>query len=205
MTVPRDITFDADGLVPAVVQDAATGRVLMVAYMNAASLAATESSGYVTFWSRSRQELWEKGATSGNRLALVSMASDCDGDALLVQATPSGPTCHTGSISCFGDERLQGFASLEDLWTVIADRADERPEGSYTTSLLEQGPEGPGRKIVEEATEVLLAAKDHAKGEADDQRVAEEAADLVYHLLVGLAERGIEPDVMLAELRKRAG
>ena len=199
-----DVAFDDAGLVPAVVQDATTGRVLMVAYMNAGALATTQQTGLVTFWSRSRQELWQKGETSGNTLALASIAVDCDSDALLVQASPSGPTCHTGTVSCFGDEQLEGFAALEDLWTVIASRADERPDGSYTTSLLAQGPEGPGRKIVEEATEVLLAMKDHERGVAHDQRVAEEAADLVYHLLVGLAERGIAPSLVVEELAARA-
>lgn len=199
-----DVRFDANGLVPAVVQDATTGQVLMVAYMNAEALKATRDTGLVTFWSRSRQELWQKGATSGNTLTLVSIAIDCDGDAVLVQATPAGPACHTGSVSCFSDTDRQGFASLEDLWDVIASRAEVRPAGSYTAALLEDGPEGPGRKIVEEATEILLAMKDHEQGSADDQRVAEEAADLVYHLLVGLAERNVPPNLVVEELRRRA-
>jgi phosphoribosyl-ATP pyrophosphohydrolase/phosphoribosyl-AMP cyclohydrolase len=204
MISATDITFDDAGLVPAIVQDGTTRRVLMVAYMNAEALTATQESGLVTFWSRSRGEIWQKGETSGNTLRLESIAVDCDSDALLIQASPSGPTCHTGTVSCFGDERLEGFAALEDLWAVIGSRAEERPDGSYTTSLLDQGPEGPGRKIIEEATEVLLAMKDHERGAADDQRVAEEAADLVYHLLVGLAERGIAPSLVIEELAARA-
>lgn len=197
--------YDDRGLVTAVVQDDRTGAVLMVAFMNAEALEATRRTGRVTFWSRSRQELWEKGSTSGDTLQLVDISQDCDGDALLVRATPSGPACHTGSISCFGDDPLQGFASLEGLWDVIASRAAERPEGSYTARLVAAGPEGPGRKIVEEATEVLLAVKDHATGNADDARVAEEAADLVYHLLVALAERGVAPATVMTELDRRSG
>ena len=199
------VSFNASGLVPAVVQDAMTARVLMVAYMNAAALEATQATRLVTFWSRSRGELWHKGATSGNKLTVQSMTLDCDADTILVQATPSGPVCHTGTTSCFGDEPLQGFASVETLWATIASRAEERPEGSYTAALLAQGPEGPGRKIVEEATEVLLAMKDHAAGTVSDERVAEEAADLLYHLLVGLAERGVSPRAVIAELAARAG
>lgn len=191
-------------LVPAVVQDAKTGRVLMLAWMNEAAHAATLGSGRVTFWSRSRGELWEKGATSGNTLLLDSMAWDCDDDTVLVRARPTGPVCHTGTTTCFDDGPLgPGLGRLDDLWAVIADRAAQRPEGSYTTSLLEQGPEGPGRKITEEAVEVLLAAKDHAAGDADDRRVAEEAADLVYHLLVALAERSIDPALVMEILAER--
>jgi phosphoribosyl-ATP pyrophosphohydrolase/phosphoribosyl-AMP cyclohydrolase len=202
-----EIRFDERGLIAAVVQNAATGRVLMLGWMNREALDRTESTGFVHFWSRSRQELWKKGETSGNTLALVSMAIDCDGDAVLVQAEPAGPTCHTGHVSCFdrADEiDLQGFAGLEALWTVIAGRAVERPEGSYTTSLIDGGVDTVARKVTEEATEVLLAAKDHAAGTVDDVRLAEEAADLVYHLLVLLAERGVTPAAVTRELRNRA-
>jgi phosphoribosyl-ATP pyrophosphohydrolase/phosphoribosyl-AMP cyclohydrolase len=198
------ITYDDAGLVPGIVQDATTGRVLMLGYLTAETLARTMDTGRVTFWSRSRGEVWEKGATSGNTLELVDLAVDCDGDAVLVRARPSGPTCHTGAASCFGDDQLQGFAGLEALWSVVASRAAERPDGSYTTSLLDGGVEAAGRKVTEEATEVLLAAKDHAAGGPAD-RVAEEAADVLYHLLVLLAERGIPPSAMLDILRRRAG
>jgi phosphoribosyl-ATP pyrophosphohydrolase/phosphoribosyl-AMP cyclohydrolase len=201
-----EVRFDERGLVPAIVQDAKTGRVLMLGWMNAEALQLTESTRYVHFWSRSRQELWQKGETSGNTLTFVSMAVDCDGDAVLVQAEPAGPTCHTGAVSCFDDglaDPPQGFVGLESLWQVIASRAAKRPEGSYTTSLLEGGVDEAGRKVTEEATEVLLAAKDHAAGSADDTRVAEEAADLVYHLLVLLAERGVSPTTVMAELTAR--
>lgn len=191
-------------LVPAVVQDADTGRVLMLAWMNQEAYRLTLETERVTFWSRSRSELWEKGATSGNRLDLVSMAWDCDDDTLLVTARPSGPVCHTGSVTCFDDDPLgPGFGRLDELWAVIADRAANRPEGSYTTSLLEAGPEGAGRKVTEEAVEVLLAAKDHANGDADDLRVAEEVADLLYHTLVTLAERDIDPSLVLEVLAAR--
>ena len=201
-----DVQFDAAGLVAGIVQDAETKRVLMLGWLNAESLRLTRESGQVTFWSRSRGELWRKGETSGNTLELVDLAVDCDGDALLISARPAGPTCHTGTVSCFGEvDELpdRSFAELDHLWRVISQRAEDRPEGSYTARLLAKGVEGPGRKVTEEATEVLLAAKDHSARLADDQRVAEEAADLVYHLLVLLAERGIEPELVLEELAAR--
>lgn len=194
----------ASELVPTVVQDADSGRVLMLAWMNRAAHDRTLESGFVTFWSRSRAQLWEKGETSGNRLALQSLAWDCDDDTILVTARPAGPVCHTGTVTCFDDEPLgAGFARLEALWGVIADRAVQRPAGSYTTSLLTAGPEPAGRKVTEEAVEVLLAAKDHAAGAVDDRRVAEEAADLIYHTLVLLTERGIDPGLVFDVLDER--
>lgn len=198
------MNYDAEGLVPAVVQDPRTGRVLMLAYMNEESIAATRDTGFVHFWSRSRQELWKKGETSGNTLAFQTLVPDCDGDSLLVSATPAGPACHTGTDTCFDDGELgEGFARLESLWATVLDRVRERPEGSYTASLTGSGPEPAGRKVVEEATEVLLAAKDHAAGTADANRVAEEAADLIYHLLVLLAERGVRPSAVMHVLAER--
>lgn len=200
-----DLRFDGAGLVPGIVQDAGTGRVLMLGWLNEESLRLTRETGYVTFWSRSRRELWRKGETSGHTLELVDLAVDCDGDAVLITARPAGPTCHTGAVSCFedGGTTARSFGELDHLWRVISQRAADRPDGSYTTSLLDAGVEGPGRKVTEEATEVLLAAKDHAAGAAGDQRVAEEAADLVYHLMVLLAERGIAPALVLQELEAR--
>lgn len=193
-------------LVPAIVQDPDSGRVLMLAWMNADAYRLTHESGLVTFWSRSRTQLWQKGESSGNQLKFVSSHWDCDADTLLVMARPTGPVCHTGSVTCFDDEPLgAGFVRLDGLWEVIADRALHRPAGSYTTSLLDKGPEGPGRKVTEEAVEVLLAAKDHAGGHADDRRVAEEVADLLYHTLVVLAERGINPAAVLEVLEERRG
>lgn len=193
-------------LVPAVVQDPDSGRVLMLAWMNAEAYDRTLRSGQVTFWSRSRQELWTKGDTSGNRLLFESADWDCDTDTVLIRARPTGPVCHTGSTTCFDPHPLgPGLGRLDDLWAVIADRASNRPEGSYTTSLLAQGPEGPGRKVTEEAVEVLLAAKDHAEGAADDRRVAEEVADLMYHALVLLAERDVDPALVMEVLAERRG
>src|SRR5690606_36597716 len=172
-----------------------TRQVVMLGWMDAAALRRTLERGRVTFWSRSRSELWEKGETSGNTLELVGASVDCDADAILVLARPAGPTCHSGSLSCFDsgirgwEEREPGFARLERLQQVIEARDAERPPCSYTTRLLADGPDLPARKVAEEATEVLMAAKDHAVGAADARRVAEEAADLVYHLLVLLRER----------------
>lgn len=191
-------------LVPAIVQDPDSERVLMLAWMNDEAYDRTLRSGQVTFWSRSRQELWTKGETSGNRLLFESADWDCDADTLLIRARPSGPVCHTGSTTCFDSHPLgPGLGRLDDLWAVISDRAANRPEGSYTTALLNQGPEGAGRKVTEEAVEVLLAAKDHAEGTADDRRVAEEVADLMYHALVLLAERDIDPALVMEVLAER--
>jgi phosphoribosyl-ATP pyrophosphohydrolase/phosphoribosyl-AMP cyclohydrolase len=200
----NDIKYDENGLVVGVVQDARTHRVLMVGYLNSESLRLTRETGRVHFWSRSRGELWEKGATSGNFLYLVDIERDCDGDALLISATPDGPTCHTGSTSCFNEApQGEGFALLESLWATITDRIDNPTSESYTARLAEAGPDLTGRKLVEEATETLIAAKNHADG-ASRERVVEEAADVVYHLLALLAERGIPAGDVLSELRKRA-
>jgi len=198
--------FDERGLVPGIVQDARTGRVLMLAYLNQEALDTTARTGEAHFWSRSRNELWHKGATSGNTMRARSIRSDCDGDALLIEVEPAGPACHRGTETCFteaGEQGAQGFAALEDLWATIAARASDRPEGSYTARLLDGGIDATARKVVEEATEVVLAAKDHAAALADDRRVAEEAADLIYHLLVLLAERGIAPAEALRVLEAR--
>lgn len=209
---PGTVRFGPDGLVPAVVQDAGDGRVLMVAYMDREALDATLASGEVHFHSRSRGRLWRKGEESGNVLRLAGIAADCDADALLVTAVPAGPTCHRGTRSCFDAEgapaeaTAQGFAWLETLWSTIASRAAERPKGSYTASLLAGGVDAVGRKVTEEATELLLAAKDDAA--ASDRsgtrpRVADETADLLYHALVLLAERGISASEVVAVLRER--
>ena len=198
------VKYGESGLVPAVVQDDVSGTVLMLGYMTAESLQRTLDDSLVTFWSRSRQELWQKGATSGNLLHLVDVAADCDGDALLVTAHPQGPTCHTGESSCFGAKTdRQGFSQLEKLWAVIADRVAARPDGSYTAELVSQGVNATTRKLTEEATEVLLAAKDHVAG-LDQGELAEEAADLIYHLLVVLAERGTQPAAVLDVLERRS-
>jgi phosphoribosyl-ATP pyrophosphohydrolase/phosphoribosyl-AMP cyclohydrolase len=205
-----DVRFGSDGLVPAVVQDAVDGRVLMVAWMDAEAIAATEATGEVHFHSRSRDALWRKGETSGNVLRVVDMALDCDSDAVLITADPAGPTCHRETRSCFdadgapASRETQGFAWLETLWSTIASRAAERPAGSYTTSLLEGGVDATARKVAEEATEVVMAAKDHAAGSGAADHLAEETADLLYHALVLLAERGLEPAAVVDALRARS-
>lgn len=199
------ITWNADGLVPVVAQDGRTGEVLMMAWMNEAALAATVATGVVHFWSRSRGELWEKGATSGNRLSVLSIAADCDGDTLLVQVDPAGPACHTGTTTCFGDAPTarQGFQELEHLWATIVERRETASYASYTSRLIGGGAETTGRKLIEEASETVEAALAHAHGAVDNGRVAEEAADVLYHLLVVLAERNIDPATALAELARR--
>ncbi|HEY4944973.1 MAG TPA: bifunctional phosphoribosyl-AMP cyclohydrolase/phosphoribosyl-ATP diphosphatase HisIE [Candidatus Limnocylindrales bacterium] len=223
------VRWGVDGLVPVVVQDASDGRMLMLAYANAESLAATLATGEVHFFSRSRGRLWRKGATSGNILRLRGLAADCDGDALLATVEPAGPACHRGTRSCFDADGApaeatpapsapasapagQGFDWLETLWATIAERAVSRPAGSYTASLLSAGVDAPARKVAEEATEVLMAAKDDAVAEAAGRdrtalraALAGEAADLLYHALVLLAERGLPPSAVIAALRARHG
>jgi phosphoribosyl-ATP pyrophosphohydrolase/phosphoribosyl-AMP cyclohydrolase len=182
------IEFDQSGLVPCVVQDWVTGEVLMHAYMNAESLRLTRETGEVHFFSRSRQELWHKGETSGNTLAVKAIRYDCDGDALLALVEPAGPACHTGERSCFHRGQLDPAApyeALPRLERTIASRAAERPEGSYTAKLLSNRALN-GDKVAEEAEEVARAA-----GEESDERVAEEAADVIYHLAVLLRGRGL--------------
>ena len=206
-----DVRFGPDGLVPAVVQDATDGRVLMLAWMDAEALAATVDTGEVHFHSRSRDRLWRKGETTGNVLPLVDLSIDCDADAVLVTADPVGPTCHRGTRSCFdangepGERATQGFAWLETLWSTIASRAAERPSGSYTTSLLDGGVDAAGRKVTEEATELLLAAKNDATASTTETRdaMAGEAADLLYHALVLLAERDLPPSAVIEALQAR--
>jgi phosphoribosyl-ATP pyrophosphohydrolase/phosphoribosyl-AMP cyclohydrolase len=182
------IEFDQRGLVPCVVQDWLTGEVLMHAYMNAESLRLTRETGEVHFFSRSRQQLWHKGETSGNTLAVKAIRYDCDGDALLALVEPAGPACHTGERTCFHRGELDPAAPYEALPTLertIASRAAERPEGSYTAKLLSDRAMN-GDKISEEAEEVARAA-----GQESDERVAEEAADVIYHLAVLLRGRGL--------------
>ena len=173
----------------AIVQDADDGRVLMLAWMNDEAEARTRETGEAWFWSRSRGRLWHKGETSGNTLAVVELRDDCDGDALLVRVRPAGPACHTGSRSCFAP----------DLWRTIADRAARRPAGSYTAELLDAGTGACARKVGEEAVELAVAALDES-----DERVVEEAADLVYHLYVLLASRGLDVADVEAALSRRS-
>jgi phosphoribosyl-ATP pyrophosphohydrolase/phosphoribosyl-AMP cyclohydrolase len=249
--LPQELAWGPSGLVPAVVQDAADGRVLMVAYVDAEALAATLATGQVHFHSRSRDSLWRKGETSGNILRLVDLAVDCDGDALLLQVDPAGPACHRNARSCFdpaGSESAatsnaavtaanaasasptpaanartaangasptpgaptsaQGFEWLETLWTTIDQRVGADPAASYTARLLAAGVDGPARKIAEEATEVLMAAKDDATAAlerrgATREALAGEVADLLYHTLVLLRERDLPPAAVIAKLRER--
>jgi phosphoribosyl-ATP pyrophosphohydrolase/phosphoribosyl-AMP cyclohydrolase len=173
----------------AIVQDAESGRVLMLAWMDDEALRRTRESGEAWFWSRSRREYWHKGATSGNTMAVEELRDDCDGDAILLRVHPSGPACHTGSLSCFAPA----------LWRTIASRAQERPEGSYTTTLLDEGVGAVAQKVGEEAVELVRAALSQ-----EDERVVEEAADLVYHLYVLLAARGLDVAALDDELERRA-
>lgn len=206
-----EVRFGPDGLVPAVVQDATDGRALMLGWMDAKAVAATIETGEVHFHSRSRDRLWRKGETSGNVLRLVDLAVDCDGDAVLVAADPAGPTCHRGTRSCFDPAdaspvgSTQGFGWLETLWSTITSRAADRPAGSYTASLLDGGVDAAGRKVTEEATELLLAGKDDATAStaATREALASEAADLMYHTLVLLAERRVQPARVIDMLRDR--
>ncbi len=172
-----------------IVQDADSGRVLMLAWMDDEAEQRTRETGEAWFWSRSRDRLWRKGETSGNTLAVEELRDDCDGDALLLRVRPAGPVCHTGSLSCFAP----------GLWRTIATRAAERPPGSYTTDLLDAGIGACARKVGEEGVEVSIAALDET-----DERVVEEAADLVYHLYVLLAARGIDIAQVEDELAARS-
>jgi len=176
-------------LIPAIVQDADDGRVLMLAWMDDESLRRTRETGEAWFWSRSRRELWHKGETSGNTLAVEEIRDDCDGDAILLRVRPAGPACHTGSRSCFAPW----------LWRRVAERARERPEGSYVARLLDEGPAAAARKVGEEGVEAALAGATES-----DRRLVEELADLWFHSYVLLAARGLDPDDVEAELRRRA-
>jgi len=183
-----EIEFDQRGLVPCVVQDWRTGEVLMLAYMNAEALARTRQTGEMHFFSRSRGELWHKGASSGNTQLVKAIRYDCDGDALLALVEPAGPACHTGERTCFHRGALQPAAPHEVLPTLertIAERDSARPAGSYTAALLAD-PDRTGAKVREEAEEVARAAR-----EESDERVAEEAADVLYHVAVLLRGRGL--------------
>jgi len=191
-----------DGLIPAIVQDAFDGRVLMQAWMNRDALARTLECGRATFWSRSRGSLWTKGETSGNFLALVDILPDCDRDCLLLRVRPAGPACHRGTETCFDDKTSARpeLAFLAHLERVIAQRDQERPEGSYTTRLLEAGVKRIAQKVGEEAVETVLAA---AAG--DQQELLQESADLLYHLMVLLRSRGQDLSGLLEVMQERHG
>jgi phosphoribosyl-AMP cyclohydrolase / phosphoribosyl-ATP pyrophosphohydrolase len=241
-TLIHNLKFDAQGLIPAVVQDAATGEVLMLAYMNAESLARTLQTGETWFWSRSRGELWHKGATSGHTQRVVDVRLDCDGDTLLVRVEPRGPACHTGERTCFfrsaGEESQEDGAAqagawngsrvaesakatvvqvenkvslvgvpamelgilLQDLFALIQERREQRPPNSYTTYLFNSGLDKILKKVGEEAAETIIAAKNEGTKE-----LSAEITDLLYHLLVLMAEREVSLRDILTELGKRAG
>lgn len=190
-----------DGLIPAIVQDARRGSVLMLGYMNREALAATLDQRRVTFFSRSRNRLWTKGETSGNALHVVRVIPDCDNDTLLVLANPEGPTCHTGARTCFGDETdgdAAQFSFLAQLESVIAQRISERPEGSYTARLWAEGPTRIAQKVGEEGVEVALAAVTQS-----DARLVSESADLLFHLALLLKSRGLSLATVVGELAQR--
>lgn len=189
-----------DGLLPAVVQDASTGKVLMLGYMNVAALRTTLDSKRVTFFSRSKARLWTKGETSGNFLNVVEVAADCDNDSLLITANPDGPTCHTGSESCFGEVTSESAALgfLARLESVIAQRIAEKPEGSYTARIWAQGPTRMAQKVGEEGVEVALAAVTQS-----DERLVGESADLLFHLALLLKSRNLSLADAVRELAQR--
>jgi phosphoribosyl-ATP pyrophosphohydrolase/phosphoribosyl-AMP cyclohydrolase len=196
--LPDGIAFDAAGLVPVVAQDRASGDVLMVAWANADALAKTAETGLAHFWSRRRKAPWRKGETSGNELRVVEVRRDCDGDTLLFVVEPAGPACHTGARTCFGDVSPTAAGMLDELARVVAERAAASPEESYTARLLAKGPDQVLKKIGEEATEVVLAARVQS-----EERLVEESADLLYHLLLALHMRGVPLARVMDELRKR--
>jgi phosphoribosyl-ATP pyrophosphohydrolase/phosphoribosyl-AMP cyclohydrolase len=211
--VLSQLKFDDQGLIPAIVQDAATGRVLTLAYMNRETVRLSLKEEQTWFWSRSRQKMWHKGETSGNTQQILRSEADCDGDALLVVVQPQGPACHTGKDSCFfndvfGAEFRPSFGplsggrfltTLERLVEVIKTRKAEMPEGSYTTYLFSQGLDKILKKIGEESAETIIAAKNQSRSE-----LTVESADLLYHLLVLFVNEGLEVEDVLAELEKRA-
>ena len=225
---PLDVRFDERGLIPAIVQDARTREVLTLAYMNEESLRRTLAEGETWFWSRSRSELWHKGATSGNTQRVIAVRLDCDADAVVILVEPRGPACHTGATSCFyqkveglqtktapgrGEAGAETFefvrfdtgaseigAVIEELYRVVASRRREMPEGSYTTYLFEKGLNKILKKVGEESAETIIAAKD-----GDLEALTRETADLVYHLVVLLVERGLTLEALGSELARRRG
>ncbi len=203
MTTLQELDWDkSDGLLPAVVQDANSGAVLMLAYMNKDALAATLSTGRLTFWSRSRNRLWTKGETSGNFLELRGIAADCDGDALLVLAEPKGPACHLGTPTCWGEKPPQSAAEklafLGTLEQVIVQRIASRPQGSYTAKLLAEGNRRIAQKVGEEGLELALAGVAQS-----DREIIGEAADLLYHTLLLLKVKDLSLAQVIVELQSR--
>lgn len=186
------------GLVPAIIQDARTKNVLMLGFMNKEALEKTESTGLVTFYSRTKKRLWTKGEESGNILKVVSIADDCDHDTLLIQAIPAGPVCHTGNATCFSETNKFGIEFLAYLQEFINRRHQEMPEGSYTTSLFKKGVNRMAQKVGEEAVETVIEATN-----GTDDRLIYEASDLIYHLIVLLTSKGLTINDLAVELEKR--
>jgi len=209
-TTTADVKFDERGLAPAVVQDSETRQVLMLAYMNAESLQRTLDTGETWFWSRSRGELWHKGETSGNTQRVVDIVLDCDGDTLVIKVAPAGPACHTGETSCFHNviqaatDSSRGAGDLGDvlsgLYSLVEERKQKRPEGSYTSYLFDQGLDKILKKVGEESAETMIAAKNEDRNE-----LATESCDLLYHLIVLLVERGVGLTDLRDELVRRRG
>lgn len=206
MTSLDAVRFDERGLVPVVVRDVATGSVAMLAWANREAIERTIASRKATFWSRSRQALWVKGETSGHAIEVLAVTADCDGDALLYEASLSGPACHTGASSCF-HEPLSGKVpdpgatiDLADLFSVLSSRYSERPADSYSTRLFEKGLDAILKKIGEESAEVILAMKNE-----DEEAIAREIADLLYHLAAAMTARGISPAAVNSVLMRRRG
>ncbi len=191
----NDLKLDANGLIPAIIQDARNGEVLTLAYMNDEALARTRETGETWLWSRSRNELWHKGATSGNTQRVVAITDDCDHDALIVSVIPNGPACHTGARSCFSGVPPR---TLDRLMNVLRDRRANRPEGSYTAKLFSGGRGRIAKKIGEEATEVVIAATSETR-----ERMVSEITDLVFHLSVLMADEGIDWSEIEGELASR--
>jgi phosphoribosyl-ATP pyrophosphohydrolase/phosphoribosyl-AMP cyclohydrolase len=187
-----------DGLVPVIVQDAQTNVVLMLGFMNEKAYQVTVESGKVTFFSRTKQRLWTKGETSGNFLHVVKILSDCDNDTLLIKANPTGPACHTGAETCFGEANREGLFFLQYLQDFITRRFVEKPEGSYTTSLFNQGVNRMAQKVGEEAVETVIEATN-----GTDAHFIYEASDLIYHLIVLLTGKGFSIEDLAKELKKR--
>jgi phosphoribosyl-ATP pyrophosphohydrolase/phosphoribosyl-AMP cyclohydrolase len=198
IAMPEGLVFDASGLLPVIAQDRDSGDVLMLAWANAEAVARTAETGLAHFWSRSRKALWQKGETSGHALRVVEARADCDNDALLLVVEPAGPACHTGTRTCFGETSPTAAGMPFELARVVRERAQAKPEESYTARLLAKGQAAVLKKIGEEATEVVLAAAAES-----DARLAEESADLLFHLLVALHQRGVPLSRVMEELRRR--
>ncbi|MCI6524109.1 MAG: bifunctional phosphoribosyl-AMP cyclohydrolase/phosphoribosyl-ATP diphosphatase HisIE [Parabacteroides sp.] len=186
------------GLIPAIIQDNNTNKVLMLGFMNEEALEQTLSSGKVTFFSRTKNRLWMKGETSGNTLSVVSITPDCDNDTLLIKAIPAGPVCHKGTDTCFGEKNEENIMFLKYLQNFIERRRQEMPEGSYTTTLFQKGINRMAQKVGEEAVETVIEATN-----GTEDRLIYEASDLIYHLIVLLTSKGLRIDDLARELKKR--